>query len=395
MTITGIDIRLIYINYTSEHSIEGDIPFTGEPVITQMSRSSFETNVKRYSMQEDTRDRFLELIDRYNITDWVGRIPAPPELLDSKSFKELVFITLKYDDGTSHKITFREGPENIGKEAAVEFKKLFYAVTNDENMISEEKAYPTLKECREIREDHGPVVAIETSFFSMGMMYGSNQTVTQTVEKVPGHDGEVLVTVEKKAGNKPDIARDSKTITSDIFGKVQEISDRENLPGWDYAAIDPSIPVDRSMMPLDYSSSSSITITYDDSLITGVPCVRRTIGESACKLGGKEVDRMLSEMVSECVAESGINVAMPQPSFIPVAVTPPGTEGGSQPMMGFWGMMQAQEAAAKTGNNETGATTDTADTAPNEPWTCSNCGQTGVTGKFCYNCGYPKNNNKS
>ena len=84
----------------------------------------------------------------------------------------------------------------------------------------------------------------------------------------------------KKAGNEPETS-DSRELRSDILAKVQEISDRENLPCWHYACVDPSIPVDRSMMPMDYSSSDCVNIYYDDSLITGCPRIKRTIGESA------------------------------------------------------------------------------------------------------------------
>ena len=263
------------------------------------------------------------------------------------------------------------------KEAAEEFRKLFFSVTSDENLISETLEYPTLKQCRELKEEHGPVVAVETSFFSSGMMYGSNQSVVQLVEKVEGIDGMVRVTVRKKAGNEPE-ASDSRELRSDILAKVQEISDRENIPCWHYACIDPSIPVDRSMMPLDYSSHGCVNIYYDDSLITGCPRIMRTIGESACKMGGKEVDSLLSKMVCDCVTESGVDVKMPD-----VKIQNFSTMGmGQDPSLTkeFEGIRKAKEAAV-------GAPAVQKDA--HGTWTCDECGQAGNTGKFCPNCGNP------
>ena len=352
MALAGIRYFFMVVSSTMDHTLYGRIPLAGdESEITQYNRDSYETSVKHFKLTQEIKDRYISLIGKYGIEDQAGKIPPEPEVIEDGHSHTVSILILCYDDGSEKKVTFRETDASC-REAANEFRKLFFSVTSNENLISETLEYPTLKQCREMKEEHGPVVAVETDFFSSGMMYGSNQSTVQLVEKIAGADGMVRVTVRKKAGNEPE-ASDSRELRSDILAKVQEISDRENLPCWHYACIDPSIPVDRSMMPMDYSSQGCVNIYYDDSLITGCPRVKRTIGESACKMGGKEVEGLLSKMVCDCVAESGVDVKMPEVKlklFSPMGM-------GADPSLS------------------------------DAFWTCSECGQTGNTGKFCPNCG--------
>ena len=379
MTIAAVRYIMTIFSPTMDHSVGGRIPLSGEEhEITWYSRDSYETSVKRFKLSQETIDRYLALIGKYGIEEQAGKIEQAPEVFRDEHSHRVSFLILCYDDGSEKKVAFGENDASC-KEAAEEFGKLFFTATSDEDLISETLEYPTLNQCRAMKEEHGPVVAVETSFSSSGMMYGSNQSVVQLVEKVTGDDSMVRVTVRKKAGNEPE-ASDSRELRSGILTKVQEISDRENLPCWHYACIDPSIPVDRSMIPLDYSSHGCVNIYYDDSLITGCPRIKRTIGESACKMGGKEVDSLLSKMVSDCVTESGVDVKMPDVKM--QVFSNLGMEQDPLLVNAFAGMRKAQEAFAAAGTQAVQRDAD-------GTWTCSECGQTGNTGKFCPNCGYP------
>ncbi len=377
MVLNFIRYVSMIVSPTMDHTIEIRIPLSGdEQEISQYIRDSHETSIKHFKLTQEIKDRYISLIGKYGIEDQAGKIQSEPAVFDDGHTHTVSFLILCYDDGSGKKVAFRDNDASC-KEVAEEFRKLFISVTSDENLISESLEYPTLKQCREMKEEHGPVVAVETSFFSSGMMYGSNQSVVQLVEKVEGADGMVRVTVSKKAGNEPE-ASDSRELRSDILSKVQEISDRENLPCWHYACIDPSIPIDRSMMPMDYSSHGCVNIYYDDSQITGCPRIKRTIRESACKMGGKEVDSLLSKMVCACVIESGVDVKMPD-----VKLRIFSTMGmGQDPSLtkAFDGMRMAREAAMEAQAVQKDAP---------GTWTCSECGQAGNTGKFCQNCGYP------
>lgn len=371
-----------------DHTIEADIPLAGDDLaVTRTTRQSYETEISRFASDRETADKFVALIEKFDVTSWCGKTPSVLKIPEDGGGVRSCFMTLSFDDGSTGEVTFREVPEEIGEEAQKAFTELFFAAIADEKKISSETVYPKLSECRKIREKHGPVIAVETYSYSCGMMYNSNQTVYQTIER--SGDGKVRVTVRKKAGNEPEASGSAET-ESDILSRVQEISDRENLPCWEYAAIDPSIPVDRSMQPLDYSSSSSLSVFYDDTQITGVPRVKRTIGESACKLGGAEVDREISNMICEVVKKSGVKVDMPQINYLANAQP---LDPQKPPMMAFMGMHIADSYKG----NLSGFANVTGDAGPASAslnsdgiWDCPSCSETGLTGKFCPGCGNPR-----
>jgi hypothetical protein len=204
----------------------------------------------------------------------------------------------------------------------------------------------------------------------MGMMYGSNQTTIRTIEKIPDKEGMVLVTVKKQAGNKPEVS-ESKECASDVLEKIREISEKENLPCWHYVRRDPSKPDCRPVI-MDFSSSYSISLFYDDSLITGNPKTKRTLEDNISYLGGEKVVKSLRELVTECVGTAGISLEMPQMTLfdqsngMPLAMAEPAPD--FQKM--FPGMIQPSQATTAE-------------------WTCKGCGKTGLTSKFCPECGYP------
>jgi len=383
MNITGINFKFTMINisesHTFDHTTEWNMPFEGgEPVITKITRDKTDTKICKYPLDQDIISQFKDLIAKYGITDWTGKTPAAPKIIEPGKSGTVRILTLRYDDGTESEITFREVDGNTGNEASSEFSKFFFDLTKDDKKLSEEVTYPTLKECRNLKEKHGPVVAVETSSFSSGMMYNSNVWFTQNIKRIPGKEGFVRVTLKRKQGNLPE-QTDTKDVASDIFTKVQEISDRENIPVWNYAAIDPSTPPENVVM--DYSASSSLSIYYDDSLITGAPKIKRTIGEAACKMGGKEVDQTLTKLINECVSQSGaeIEISTVNPYLSTVSDGTSGTMTGFMGMGTFHALNAAQEAPADNTSSDASCTT----------WNCK-CGQTGLTSKFCPECGNPR-----
>ena len=381
MTITGIVLNLMYCSGSGfDHRTEAAIPLSGEDlVITEIKRQEYETEVRKYKLSPETVAEFTALIDKYGITGWTGKTPTAPKTYGNAGSMTSCVLTLNFDDGSNSLITFREVSEQTGKEAVFAFRKLYSDTAVSENLISEETVYPKLKECREIEEEHGPVTAIETGSFTMGMMYGSNETYTQLVEKIEGKEGTVRVTIKRQRGNAPE-QTSSKEIRSDIFSKVQEISDKENLPCWHYASKDPSVPVDTSMKPMDYSASGWLNLYYDDTLINGFPKVKRTIGETACSQGGKEVDRALTALVNECVEASGLKTVPADPL---IQANPVTADPNAMPPLAL-GMMAGIMAGMQIPNETKEPPADNGG-----PWDCS-CGAKGVTGKFCSECGNPR-----
>ena len=387
MTITGINHKITFIYTTSEHAMEADIPFTGEDLVaTQYRRETIYTEIIKFRLSQETIDQYKSLIDSYQILEWTGKTPAAPKIPEEDGSVISQLLTLKFDDGTTSKITFREVPEEIGNEAAEKFRKLFFETFKDDKKISEEKIYPTLKDCRELKEEHGPVIAVETSTFESGMMYNSNIWRRQTIEKIPDKEGIVRVTLYRKQGDLPE-QTDIKEVASDIFSKIQEISDRENLPCWNYAAIDPALPRE---IVFDYTFNANINIYYDDSLITGAPRVMRTIGEAACKMGGKEVDKEISRLICECVEASGAKIEVSAANPYLHTIDQANKQPEAIPFMGIgMNQMAALQMQQTMDAMRAGSNTSPAKAQSNGPWNCS-CGQTGLTGKFCPECGNPR-----
>lgn len=398
MTITGINYRLVYINgssnYTYEHIMEAEIPFAGDDLsVTRINRESVYTKIAKYTLTQETIGQFKALIDKYGVADWIGKTPALPKKIGCDGSSSVSYLTLRFDDGSSSAVTFREVPEEIGIEAAKEFTGLFYECTKDGKKISEEETYPTLKQCLELKEEHGPVVAIETSSFESGMMYNSNIWYTQTIEKIPEKEGVVKVTLYRKQGDLPE-QTDSREVRSDIFSKVQEISDRENLPVWNYAVIDPDLPRE---IVFDYTFNSDINIYYDDTLITGGSRIRRSIGEAACKMGGAEIDKQLSSLIRECVSQSGAKIEVSTANPYLYTVSDQGATPPQMPMAAFKGigqMHQLQQQQMDALNQAMAAGQSSQTSKPLKPqdegtWNCK-CGKTGLTAKFCPECGNPR-----
>lgn len=368
MDLLGIVFHFLAVSSFGDRSFSAEIPFNGDDhILLQTELGSFESTVKKYRLSQETVDQFKKLIDKYNILEWIGKPVMPPEIVDGTN-AAVCSLTLRFDDGTSSDITFRETDKETGEAAAKAFRTLFFDSRKDESLISEEEIYPTIKECREMKETHGPVVAVETNAFSMGMMYGSNQTTIRTIEKIPDKEGMVLVTVKKQAGNKPEVS-ESKECASDVLEKIREVSEKENLPCWHYVRRDPSKPDCRPVI-MDYSSSYSISLFYDDSLITGNPKTKRTLEDNVSYLGGEKVVKALRELVTECVAAAGISLEMPQMTLFDQSNGMPLTMAEPAPdfQKTFPGMIPKVNAATRT---------------------CKGCGKTGLASKFCPECGYP------
>lgn len=368
MDLSGIVFHFMAASSFGDMVFSMEIPFTGDDhILLKTELGSFESTVKKYKLSRETVDQLKNLIDEYKILEWTGKPAAPLEITDDSN-KTMSSLTLRFKDGTGTDITFREVDKETGEKAAKAFRTLFFDSGKEENLISKEEIYPTIKECREMKETHGPVIAVETHAFSMGMMYGSNQTTIRTIEKIPDKEGMVLVTVRKQAGNKPEVS-ESKECASDVLEKIQEVSEKENLPCWHYVRRDPSKPDCRPVV-MDYSSSYSISLFYDDSLITGNPKTKRTLEDDISYLGGEKVVKSLRELVTGCVETAGINLEMPQMNLFDQSNGMPLTMNAEAPdfQKMFPGMIPMVNAATRT---------------------CKGCGKTGLTSKFCPECGYP------
>ena len=139
MNITGIRYKFIMFSPTIDQIIDADIPFTGDNLeITENTRFSNDVSIKHFKLTQETIGIFRSLIEKYKITEWIGKTPSAPVIYNDEHTHVITSLTLKFEDGTSSEITFREGTEDIYKEACDEFRKAFFTAASNEALISDD-----------------------------------------------------------------------------------------------------------------------------------------------------------------------------------------------------------------------------------------------------------------
>ena len=379
--IVSLDFRFINVLSSFVHTKEVELPLTGDDMImTVFERDSYNTSVKKYSASAELLKQVRSVIEQYDITGWIGAPSDPPKVIDEERGGTVNMLYIKFANDNEELITFRETPDETGKEAAFALRRIILDSLTEETLISSEEVYPKLSECKKLREEHGPVCKIESRYFSTGMMAFSNLTIVQTIEM---EGPKLKVTRKEQRGKEPEKIQ-SAEIDSDIMDRLQTISDTENLPVWNYAAIDPE-KMYRNDGIMDYiPPSCDIDIYYDDTPVTGIPRVKCSIGDAVCKLGGKEIYRSISDLIHEAMEKAGlIPESTPPKLSMPLEMT---TSAG----WGLFGAMnaaqQAQAAAATGFVSQTSSQVSTGTGASSgTTWTCT-CGSVNTT-NFCPNCG--------
>ena len=379
--IVSLDFRFINVLSSFVHTKEVELPLTGDDMImTVFERDSYNTSVKKYSASAELLKQVRSVIEQYDITGWIGAPSDPPKVIDEERGGTVNMLYIRFANDNEELITFRETPDETGKEAAFALRRIILDSLTEENLISSEEVYPKLSECKKLREEHGPVCKIESRYFSTGMMAFSNLTIVQTIEM---EGPKLKVTRKEQRGKEPEKIQ-SAEIDSDILDRIQAISDAENLPVWNYAAIDPE-KMYRNDGIMDYiPPSCDIDIYYDDTPVTGIPRVKCSIGDAVCKLGGKEIYRSISDLIHEAMEKAGLI-----PESTPPKLSMPLEMATSAGWGQFGGMNAAQQALAFAASGFVSQTSSQAPSGTNASsgatWTCT-CGSVNTT-NFCPNCG--------
>ena len=126
MDLLGIVFHFLAVSSFGDRSFSAEIPFNGDDrILLQTELGSFESTVKKYRLSQETVDQFKKLIDEYKILEWIGKPVTPPEIVDGTN-AAVSSLTLRFDDGTSADITFRETDKETGEAAAKAFRTLFF-----------------------------------------------------------------------------------------------------------------------------------------------------------------------------------------------------------------------------------------------------------------------------
>ncbi|MBR6070233.1 MAG: hypothetical protein IKP78_06565 [Ruminococcus sp.] len=217
---------------------------------------------------------------------------------------------------------------------------------------------PSLEDVRADMTPHGRLVSCSYYASSSGMQCNSNTLLDISVIVA---DGVQRISYT----NKP--AFQSQTVTvykpkQDVLAAVQELTERENLAAWSALEYHDPFPC------TDCSSSTSVSLTFDDSSVGGKSSVRKTINvDAACQHGGGDVIQQFRDILETAVQDSEV-----------LSKTEYDTPNAGLGFMGIMGMLGTPPTPALE--------TD----LPDGAWRCGKCGCASNTGRFCTECGAKK-----
>ncbi len=204
-------------------------------------------------------------------------------------------------------------------------------------------------------EAHGPLIRFSYGRFSHGMAMGSSSSSSD--ELAWNRDGSIILTSSYSGGGKN--TRFEYRVKPEIAEKVRAFVAEKHLA----ALSKQKIPTPAAF---DNFTSSSFSMTFDDSALGGSPYEMLHIECGPAGMTFRKIEDEAWELLKEC-RETGECAVREETEA-------GGAFGG---MMGFPGMMNG----GMTGGTLLSAA---------EPWTCPSCGRAGNTGRFCTECGYPR-----
>ncbi len=203
-----------------------------------------------------------------------------------------------------------------------------------------QEQYPTLDEVKAAVAVHGPLVKLETSSWSIGMMYGSRTEDSQTLTCRPGSPATLVVSHRQELNGGTAVTYRVDEATAEA---VRALVERENMAAWGALR---ERPIPPELRPTDVSGGSSLSLTFDG------PNKYVSISRAAVwQQGGGPVLEELNALLLGCQTPENVVSTEQLPA------------GQAQGMLGLMSMMQSDQ------------------------WLCSACGTMQNGGKYCRNCG--------
>ena len=242
------------------------------------------------------------------------------------------------------------------------------AAENPDKLVDDRKKSSSsrLEELKNSEPPHGELISISHSSSSSGMMMNSNAHFSDSICK---KDGVWTLT----SVSMPAFQNETVTvykISEKVVKQIEETVKREGLAAFDGLRYKDPYPV------CDYSSSSSISMTFDDRSVGGRPRVHKSLDLAALRQCGLEdTVTELCQLISSGGEDKEIISSEEK------------QRAGMGFMMGMMGMTQGGVNIPDTENKTPAPKTAPVPDPPAGAWTCKKCGYNANMGKFCCECG--------
>ncbi len=225
----------------------------------------------------------------------------------------------------------------------------------------------SFSELKERREPHGALRSVSYSFYANGMMINSHEESEVTLKRLDNKEAELFL---RKESGITGGSRDRYRVPLQVLSEIEAIAAQENLPAWSKLRYKP----DPRFMPTDYSSSSHLSLTYDN---IDPKNPREEYFSIDLQAVPQEGSRVISDMLDRMrTAAEGLEPEMHE-DVQPMKI------GG---IGGFMGMKEALEYQQKKSSGAEPGSEKKLVLDDKGLWVCPECGEHNA-GKFCAGCG--------
>ena len=219
---------------------------------------------------------------------------------------------------------------------------------------------PSLEKVKSTVTPHGSLIGCAYYASSSGMQINSNTLLRISLSLADGVQQIICTKKEAFQQTTTTVYRPKR----DILAEIRKLVERENLAAWSALEFHDPFPCK------DYSSSSSISLYFDDNSVGGQFNVCVSINVSAaCQHGGGDIIRIYRDLLENEIQDAEvISVDQGEPML--------GTLNGFC-MMGMIPKKPIAKTIPSAGQIQ----------QPDSAWNCKVCGSNGNTGKYCPECG--------
>ena len=292
------------------------------------------------------------------ISDCLGRFPKGSSVVDDPGHSTLAELMKKQLSGRGINSEVYIVNFTLTEKSAEDHARSRGAVGGNDNGQNVRSKKSVLDELRKNEPAHGELKSISYSSYSSGMMMNSDARNNYSISEI---NGDWILTASVKPAFKNETVKTYK-IGERVIKQLEETVKKHGLPAFGELRYEPPYQI------MDFSSSCSISMVFDDRSTGGGPYVYRSVNADALRhFGSGDAISEIYAIITTCTLDAELLSEKEN------------ARGG---MMGSF-MNIGSGTDVGTPQEKTPAVPD----PPAGAWTCKNCGYNANTGKFCCECG--------